>query len=90
MRYGLSMPNFGEGIDAAAIAVLARDAEKAGWDGFFLWDHLLAFTPGPVPVVDPWIALTAAAMNTRSNPGFFLWRNFCANGLAQNSRSSAQ
>jgi len=58
------MPNFGEGIDAGAIAGLARDAEDAGWDGFFLWDHLLAFTPGPVPVVDPWIALTAAAMNT--------------------------
>ena len=64
MRYGLSMPNFGEGIDAGAIAGLARDAEDAGWDGFFLWDHVLAFTPGPVPVVDPWIALTAAAMNT--------------------------
>ena len=64
VRYGLSMPNFGEGIDAGAIAGLARDAEDAGWDGFFLWDHLLAFTPGPVPVVDPWIALTAAAMNT--------------------------
>jgi alkanesulfonate monooxygenase SsuD/methylene tetrahydromethanopterin reductase-like flavin-dependent oxidoreductase (luciferase family) len=64
LRYGLSMPNFGEGIDAGAIAGLARDAEDAGWDGFFLWDHLLAFTPGPVPVVDPWIALTAAAMNT--------------------------
>jgi alkanesulfonate monooxygenase SsuD/methylene tetrahydromethanopterin reductase-like flavin-dependent oxidoreductase (luciferase family) len=64
LRYGLSIPNFGEGIDAGAIAGLARDAEDAGWDGFFLWDYLLAFTPGPVPVVDPWIALTAAAMNT--------------------------
>ena len=63
MRYGLSMPNFGEGTDAGMIAGLARDAEKAGWDGFFLWDHLLTF-PQPVPVVDPWIALTAAAMST--------------------------
>ena len=64
MRYGLSMPNFGEGIDAGAIAGLAREAEEAGWDGFFLWDHLLAFSPGPVPVVDPWIALAAVAMST--------------------------
>ena len=65
MRYGVSMPNFGEHLDVGIIAALARDAEGAGWDGFFLWDHLLAFSPGPVPVVDPWIALTAAALSTR-------------------------
>ena len=64
MRYGVSLPNFGEGVDARAIARLALEAEEAGWDGFFLWDHLLAFSPGPVPVVDPWIALTAAALST--------------------------
>lgn len=64
MRYGVSLPNFGEGIDARAVARLALEAEEAGWDGFFLWDHLLAFSPGPVPVVDPWIALTAAALST--------------------------
>ena len=50
---GVSVPNFGVGVDARAIAELAREAEEAGWDGFFLWDHLLAFSPGPVPVVDP-------------------------------------
>jgi hypothetical protein len=33
-------------MDARAIAGLARDAEEAGWDGFFIWDHLLAFSPG--------------------------------------------
>ena len=60
------MPNFGEGIDARSISGLAREAEEAGWEGFFLWDHLLAFSPGPVPVVDPWIALTAAALSTSS------------------------
>jgi alkanesulfonate monooxygenase SsuD/methylene tetrahydromethanopterin reductase-like flavin-dependent oxidoreductase (luciferase family) len=48
------------------IAGIAREAEEAGWDGFFLWDHLLAFSPGAVPVVDPWVALTAAALSTRS------------------------
>ena len=64
MRYGVSLPNFGEGVDARMIAGLAREAEEAGWDGFFIWDHLLAFSPGPVPVVDPWIALAAAAMST--------------------------
>ena len=64
MHYGVSVPNFGEGVDARAIAGLARDTEEAGWDGFFIWDHLLAFSPGQVPVVDPWVALSAAALST--------------------------
>ena len=64
MQYGVSLPNFGPGLSARVLAGLARDAEAAGWDGFFLWDHLLAFAPGPVPVVDPWIALTAIAAAT--------------------------
>ena len=58
------MSNFGEGVDAREIAGLASEAEEAGWGGFFLWDHLLAFSPGQVPVVDPWIALTAIALST--------------------------
>ena len=64
VHYGVSVPNFGVGVDARAIAELAREAEEAGWEGFFLWDHLLAFSPGPVPVVDPWVALTAVALST--------------------------
>jgi hypothetical protein len=64
VRYGVSLPNFGVGVDAALLAGWARDAEGAGWDGFFLWDHLFAFSPGPIDVVDPWIALTVAATTT--------------------------
>lgn len=64
MRHGLSVPCFGVGVDAALVADWAVAAESAGWDGFFLWDHLFAFAPGPVDVVDPWIALTAAACAT--------------------------
>jgi alkanesulfonate monooxygenase SsuD/methylene tetrahydromethanopterin reductase-like flavin-dependent oxidoreductase (luciferase family) len=64
VRYGVSVPNFGGGVDARAIAESTLDAEDAGWDGYFLCDHLLAFSPGPVPVVDPWIALAAAALST--------------------------
>src|SRR3954471_24233233 len=37
VRYGVSLPNFGVGVDAALLARWARDAEGAGWDGFFLW-----------------------------------------------------
>ncbi|HEY0166517.1 MAG TPA: LLM class flavin-dependent oxidoreductase [Jatrophihabitans sp.] len=65
MRHAVSVPCFGTGLDAALVADWAASAEAAGWDGFFLWDHLFAFAPGPVDVVDPWIALTAAACATR-------------------------
>ena len=64
MRHGLSVPCFGIGLDAALVADWATAAETAGWDGFFLWDHLFAFAPGPIDVVDPWIALAAAACAT--------------------------
>src|SRR5215218_8403575 len=64
MLHGLSLPCFGIGLDAALLAQWARTAEDAGWDGFFLWDHLFAFAPGAVDVVDPFITLTAAACST--------------------------
>lgn len=64
MRFGVSVPCFGTGLDAALVARWARTAEDAGWDGFYLWDHLWAFAPGPVDVVDPFISLTAAACST--------------------------
>jgi alkanesulfonate monooxygenase SsuD/methylene tetrahydromethanopterin reductase-like flavin-dependent oxidoreductase (luciferase family) len=64
MRFGLTVPCFGVGVDAALIADWAGRAERSGWDGFFVWDHLFAFAPGPVDVVDPWIALAAAACGT--------------------------
>jgi hypothetical protein len=64
VRFGLSLPCFGRGVDAAVVADWAAAAERAGWDGFFLWDHLFAFEPGPVETVDPWIALTSAACAT--------------------------
>ena len=43
MHYGLYMPNFGSYADVRALAALARDAEQAGWEGFFLWDDRLAW-----------------------------------------------
>src|SRR5260221_4489362 len=62
MRYGLYLPNFGEFASARVLAQLVREAEDAGWDGFFLWDHVL--TAAPVPFVDPWVALGAMALTT--------------------------
>src|SRR5207245_7432101 len=61
VRYGVTLPNFGPYADARVLASLAREAEGAGWDGFFLWDHVLLF---PWPTVDPWIAMAAIALAT--------------------------
>lgn len=60
MRFGFYVPNFGEFGDVELLVDLARAAESSGWDGFFVWDHLIA----PSPVVDPWVALTAIAVAT--------------------------
>jgi len=61
MRFALSAQNFGPYGDPRLLADLARDAEAAGWDGFFVWDHLLR---GEAPVADPWISLAAIALST--------------------------
>ncbi len=42
---------------------MAVAADGAGWDGFFLWDHLTFPYPG-VPMEDPWVLLGAAAART--------------------------
>src|SRR5687767_2848760 len=64
MKYAVHLPNFGAYGDARVLADLAHVAEAAGWDGFFLWDHLLCCELDKNPHADPWIALTAAALNT--------------------------
>ena len=60
MQFGLDVPTTGAYADARVQAQLAREAEAAGWDGFFLWDTLL----GAEAMIDPWIALTAIALHT--------------------------
>jgi alkanesulfonate monooxygenase SsuD/methylene tetrahydromethanopterin reductase-like flavin-dependent oxidoreductase (luciferase family) len=64
MRYGISVPIFGDYAPARALAELAREAELAGWEGFFVWDHIQFQQDTPLPFGDPWIALAAIAMTT--------------------------
>jgi probable F420-dependent oxidoreductase len=64
MRYGISVPNFDQFGDPRAFAELAREAEAAGWDGVFIWDHIAFWKGFRAPVSDPWVALSAAAMTT--------------------------
>jgi len=62
VRHALYAPPFGTFGDVRVLTELARRAEDAGWDGFFLWDHILFATD--VPFADPWIALAAIATAT--------------------------
>jgi alkanesulfonate monooxygenase SsuD/methylene tetrahydromethanopterin reductase-like flavin-dependent oxidoreductase (luciferase family) len=54
---------FDELADPRLLARLAADAEAAGWDGFFLWDHIVYSAPTSA-VLDPWIVMAAIAMTT--------------------------
>jgi alkanesulfonate monooxygenase SsuD/methylene tetrahydromethanopterin reductase-like flavin-dependent oxidoreductase (luciferase family) len=63
MRSGLFLPLFDELAEPLAIARLAGEAEEAGWDGFFVWDHVRWREP-VVEVADPWITLSAIATVT--------------------------
>jgi alkanesulfonate monooxygenase SsuD/methylene tetrahydromethanopterin reductase-like flavin-dependent oxidoreductase (luciferase family) len=71
MRFAVDIPNIGtfdsQGNDFADphfVAELAHEAEQAGWDGFFIWDHIGA--DWPVALADPWVLLAAAALRTTS------------------------
>jgi len=63
MRSGVWLPLFDELAEPRAVAVLARDAEAAGWDGFFVWDQL-AWREPVTSAADPWVCLAAAAAVT--------------------------
>lgn len=66
MRYSVNVPNFGDFADPRTVARVARAAEEAGWDGLFVWDHVVhskTMRRG-LPFGDPWMLLTAAALAT--------------------------
>lgn len=62
LQFAIYTPNFGVFADPAFMARMARAAEDAGWNGWFLWDNLSWETD--VPVADPWVALAAMASTT--------------------------
>jgi alkanesulfonate monooxygenase SsuD/methylene tetrahydromethanopterin reductase-like flavin-dependent oxidoreductase (luciferase family) len=63
LKFAINIAPFGQLADAALVVELAREAEDAGWDGFFLWDHMNWERWGP-GIADPWIALAASAART--------------------------
>ncbi|MGW1339627.1 LLM class flavin-dependent oxidoreductase [Kribbella sp. NPDC002412] len=66
MRFSINIPNFGDFADAHTVARVAKAAEEAGWDGLFLWDHVVHSKKQRQgqPFGDPWMLLTAAALAT--------------------------
>jgi probable F420-dependent oxidoreductase len=68
IKYALYMPNYGTFGDIHKLSSLAVDAERCGWDGFFLWDHIAPYKEQPGSAehtVDPWVALAVIAVNTQ-------------------------
>lgn len=63
IRRAVGLPNLNEYADPARLVSLAQAAERAGWDGCFIWDHLLTREP-PTPAADPQVVLGAIAATT--------------------------
>ena len=65
LSYGIYLPNFGEVAYARTLTDLAIESEGAGWDGFFLWDHVLHSKTQRSPMVDSLTTLAAMAVSTK-------------------------
>ena len=63
IRFALDFPPFGELAHPKMLAEVAVAAEEAGWDGVFLWDHIMYREP-ITDAGDPWIGLAAIAAAT--------------------------
>jgi alkanesulfonate monooxygenase SsuD/methylene tetrahydromethanopterin reductase-like flavin-dependent oxidoreductase (luciferase family) len=62
-RTALFLPIFGELSEPGLVADLAVEAELSGWDGLFVWDHMLYRAP-VTAIADPWVTLAAVARST--------------------------
>ena len=62
MRYAIDIPNFGDFADPLLTAEIARDAEAAGWDAMWVWDHIMRDPADPH--ADAWLLLAAIALAT--------------------------
>ena len=62
MHYGIEVVPFGDFSDPRQVVRLAQAAEAAGWEGLWIWDHVIM----PYGVGDPWVTLAAVAACTKS------------------------
>ncbi|SEP50881.1 LLM class flavin-dependent oxidoreductase [Amycolatopsis saalfeldensis] len=61
VRHGVYLPPFGPFGEPSVLVDLAVRAEAAGWDGVFLWDHVVT---DAMPIADTWTTLAAIAQAT--------------------------
>lgn len=64
MKFGYTLPNFDLCSDPRTAVEIAQLIEETGWDGFFLWDHVLWTWPHNMPAADPFMLLAAMAAHT--------------------------
>jgi alkanesulfonate monooxygenase SsuD/methylene tetrahydromethanopterin reductase-like flavin-dependent oxidoreductase (luciferase family) len=65
MRCSVNIPNLGDFADPRVAGEVARLAEDAGWDGLFVWDHLIGYNQDLVgEFAATNILLAAAALAT--------------------------
>lgn len=65
MQYAVYAPTFNDYGEPAKMIALAQAAERAGYDGFFIWDHLALEPEGRIEIVDATVMLGALAQATR-------------------------
>ena len=63
IKRGLYLAPFDELADPRVLVDLAVRADSRGWDGFFIWDHIVWRAPVRA-VADPWVSLSAIAART--------------------------
>jgi alkanesulfonate monooxygenase SsuD/methylene tetrahydromethanopterin reductase-like flavin-dependent oxidoreductase (luciferase family) len=63
MNRAIFIAPFDELSDPARVAELAERAERRGWDGFFVWDHI-DYRPPVTRLADPWITMAAIVLRT--------------------------
>jgi alkanesulfonate monooxygenase SsuD/methylene tetrahydromethanopterin reductase-like flavin-dependent oxidoreductase (luciferase family) len=63
VKRAIDVPPFEELADPRLVAELAAAAEQRGWDGFFVWDHIVYRAPVRA-VADPWVTMAAIACAT--------------------------
>ena len=64
-RFGLYVPNYGKSSLGRTLVDMAVEAERSGWDGFFLWDHTVDERNQRFPIADTYTTLAAIAARTK-------------------------
>ena len=70
MQLAVSIPEVG---DPRELVRFAQEVEDAGWDGFFLWDHVQVCAAAGFDVVDPWIVLAGAGSTGMPHGSSVYW-----------------